>query len=67
MSLSHSMRSLARDIFLDALAEANIGKAFDRHVQYERGVLRVCDDLYDLKTYSRVLAVSFGKAAHRMA
>jgi glycerate 2-kinase len=67
MSLSHSMRSIARDIFLDALAEANIGKAFDRHVQCERGVLRVCDDLYDLKTYSRVLAVSFGKAAHRMA
>jgi len=67
MSVAHSMRSVARDIFLDALAEAAIGKAFDRHVQCERGVLRVCEDLYDLKTYSRVLAVSFGKAAHRMA
>ncbi len=67
MSVAHSMRSIARDIFLDALAEAGIGKAFDRHVQCERGVLRVCEDLYDLKTYSRVLAVSFGKAAHRMA
>ena len=43
------MRSIARDIFLDALAEAGIGKAFDRHVQCERGVLRVCEDLYDLK------------------
>ena len=67
MSVAHSMRSVARDIFLDALAEAAIGKAFDRHVQCERGVLRVCEDLYDLKIYSRVLAVSFGKAAHRMA
>lgn len=67
MSVAHSMRAIARDIFLDALAEAEIGKAFDRHVQCERGVLRVCEDLYDLKTYSRVLAVSFGKAAHRMA
>ena len=34
---------------------------------YQRGVLRVCDDLYDFKSYSRVVAISFGKAAHRMA
>jgi len=67
MSVAHSMRSIAREIFSYALSEADIGKAFDRHVQCERGVLRVCEDLYDLKTYSRVLAVSFGKAAHRMA
>ncbi len=67
MSIAHTMRSLAREIFLHALNEAAIGKAFDRHVQYDRGVLRVCDDLYDLKSYSRVLAVSLGKAAHRMA
>jgi glycerate 2-kinase len=67
VSVAHSMRAVAREIFLDALAEAEIGKAFERHVQCERGVLRVCEDLYDLKTYSRVLAVSFGKAAHRMA
>ncbi len=67
MSEPHSMRPLARDIFLHALAEAGISKAFGRHVHYERGVLRVCEDLYDLKTYSRVLAISFGKAAHRMA
>jgi hydroxypyruvate reductase len=67
MSIAHSMRSAAREIFLDALGEASIEKAFDRHVHYERGVLRVCDDLYDLKAHSRVLCVSFGKAAHRMA
>jgi glycerate 2-kinase len=67
MSLAHTMRSLAREIFLDALNQAAIGKAFDRHVQYDRGVLRVCEDLYDLQSYSRVLAVALGKAAHRMA
>ncbi|HSM84745.1 MAG TPA: DUF4147 domain-containing protein [Candidatus Limnocylindrales bacterium] len=67
MSVAHTMRSLAREIFLEALQDAGIGNAFDRHVQYDRGVLRICEDLYDLKSYSRVLAVSFGKAAHRMA
>lgn len=61
------MRSVAREIFERALGEASIEKAFDRQVQYERGVLRVGDDLYDLSSYSRVLAVAFGKAAHRMA
>jgi len=67
MSIAHSMRSAAREIFLHALSEASIEKAFDRHVHYQRGVLRVCDDLYDLKSYSRVVGISFGKAAHRMA
>jgi glycerate 2-kinase len=67
MSEANAMRSLAREIFLHALAEAAIEKAFERHVSCERGVLRVGDDLYDLKSYSRVLAVSFGKAGQRMA
>src|SRR5947209_4663492 len=67
MSIEHSMRSAAREIFLDALAEADIEKAFTHHVDYQRGVLRVCDDLYDLSLYTRVLCVSIGKAAHRMA
>ncbi len=67
MSVAHSMRSAAREIFLDALSEASIEKAFDRHVHYQRGVLRVCDDLYDLSTHPRVQCIAFGKAAHRMA
>ncbi len=67
MSIAHSMRSAAREIFLHALSEASIEKAFDRQVNYQRGVLRVCDDLYDLKSYGRVVSISFGKAAHRMA
>lgn len=61
-----SMRETAREIFRAALAEASIGKAFARHVHCERGVLRVCEDLYDLQSYARVLVVSLGKAGHTM-
>lgn len=61
------MRSLARQLFMHALHEASIGKAFERHVHCERGVLRVCEDLYDLHSYSRVFVVSIGKAGHAMA
>src|SRR5580698_2842501 len=60
------MRDMARTIFLRALAEASIGSAFARHVHCERGVLRICDDLYDLQSYSRVFVVSIGKAGHTM-
>ncbi|HWW14989.1 MAG TPA: DUF4147 domain-containing protein [Candidatus Dormibacteraeota bacterium] len=60
------MRDTAREIFRHALAEASISRAFARHVHCERGVLRVCEDLYDLQAYSRVLVISIGKAAHTM-
>jgi glycerate 2-kinase len=60
------MREIARDIFHYALAKASIPKAFPRHVHCERGVLRVCEDLYELQSYSRLLVVSIGKAAHTM-
>jgi glycerate 2-kinase len=60
------MREKARAIFRHALAEASIGAGFAQHVHYERGVLRVRDDLYDLHSYSRVLVVSLGKAGHTM-
>jgi len=60
------MRETARDIFRCALANATIARAFERHVYLERGVLRVCDDLYDVGAASRVFVVSIGKAAHTM-
>jgi glycerate 2-kinase len=60
------MRDSARAIFDHALAESSISSAFSRHVNYERGVLRVSEDLYDLQAYSRVFVVSIGKAAHTM-
>ena len=60
------MRERARQIFLNALAEASVAKGFARHVHCERGVLRVREDLYDLHSYSRVAVVSIGKAGHTM-
>ncbi|MGA8764900.1 MAG: DUF4147 domain-containing protein [Candidatus Sulfotelmatobacter sp.] len=61
------MRESAREIFRRALEGASISRAFARNVHCERGVLRVCDDLYDLQSYSRMLVVSIGKAGHTMA
>ncbi len=60
------MRRTARHFFDRALAEASIENAVQRHVSCERSVLRVCDDLYDLNSYSRVFVVSIGKAAHSL-
>lgn len=61
------MAATAREIFLTALQNASIPSAFSRHVHCEHGVLRICDDLFDLNSYSRVFVVSIGKAAHTMA
>src|SRR5437868_5268919 len=64
--LAASMRAIARQLFLRALGEATVEKAFQRHVNCERGVLRICEDPYDLHAYSRTFIVSIGKAAHSM-
>jgi hydroxypyruvate reductase len=60
------MRVVTRQLFERALAESSIERAFERHVACDRGVLRVCEDLYDLNSYARILVVSIGKAAHTM-
>jgi glycerate 2-kinase len=62
----HSMRQTARDIFREAMANASIGRAFARHVNCDRGVLRVREDLFDLHSYSNVFVASLGKAANTM-
>jgi glycerate 2-kinase len=64
--LALDMRVTARHLFEHALAEASIDRAFQRHVDCDRGVLRICQDLHDLDSYDRVLVVSIGKAAHAM-
>src|SRR6266852_5024230 len=64
--LAVDMRVTARQLFEHALAEAGIARAFQRHVYCERGVLRICEDLYDLDSYNRVLVISIGKAAHTL-
>src|SRR5215472_7466359 len=60
------LREAARLIFQQALDQASIANAFARHVQCDRGVLRICEDLYDLHSYARVLVIALGKAAHTM-
>jgi len=62
--MTREMRAIAREIFRNALEESSIERGFSRKVQYERGILQVGDDLYDLGTFSRLFVVSFGKAAH---
>jgi len=64
--LALDMRVTARHLFEHALAEASIDRAFQRHVDCDRGVLRLCEDLHDLDSYNRVLVISVGKAAHAM-
>lgn len=65
--LAAATRHTAREIFLGALTQCSIGNAFDRHLEYGRGVLRIGDDLYDLSLFSRTLVVALGKAAIPMA
>jgi glycerate 2-kinase len=60
------MRALAREIFLDTLAECSVPAAFQRNVEYDHGVLRIGEDLYNLDSYTRVFVVAIGKAAHTM-
>jgi hydroxypyruvate reductase len=60
------MKQIARHILEHALRESSVSSAFSRHVSCQRGVLRICEDLYDLNPYSRVFVISLGKAAHSM-
>src|SRR2546423_9528494 len=53
-------------LFEHALGEASIDRAFQRHVDCERGVLRIFEDLFYLESYRRIVVVSIGKAAHTM-
>src|SRR6266550_3858370 len=64
--LALDMRVTARHLFEYALAEASIDRAFQRHVDCERGVLRIFEDLFYLEPYRRIVVVSIGKAAHTM-
>lgn len=61
------MRDVARQVFLDTLAQSSVQAAFEHHVAYERGILRVAEDLYNLDSFTRLLVVAIGKAAHTMA
>ena len=59
-SLLADMRKAARHLFDHALREASIESAFRRHVECNRGVLRIAEDLFDLDSYSRVSVITIG-------
>jgi hydroxypyruvate reductase len=59
-------RQIAKEIFSYALREVSVTAAFERHLSYERGILRVCEDLYELNSFAKVIVIAFGKAAHTM-
>ncbi len=60
------MKEIARHIFDHAMRTSSISRAFALQVHCERGILRICDDLYDLNSYGRILVIAMGKAAHSM-
>jgi len=64
---AREVRQQVRGIFLHALAEIGIDKAFKRNVEYSRGVLRIGQDLLPIASYGRVTVIAIGKAAQTMA
>src|SRR5581483_3694923 len=51
---SGEIRLLARHIFLHTLYQCSVAVDFSRHVRYECGARRVCDDLYTLTDYDHI-------------
>lgn len=66
-TIASEMRSRVREIFDYALSECSIPRAFSKQVLYDRGDLRIGNDVYVLGSFTRTLAISIGKAGHSMA
>src|SRR6266404_5922423 len=64
---AREMRQQVRGIFLHALGEIGMDKAFKRNVEYGRGVLRIGQDLLPIASFGRVTVIAIGKAAQAMA
>jgi hydroxypyruvate reductase len=60
-------KELALASFLESLRLCRVESALARHLHYERGVLQVFEDLYDLRAYGRIFVLAAGKAAQTMA
>ncbi len=66
-AVTSEMRVRAREIFDYALSECSIPRAFSKQVLYDRGSLRIGNDVYVLGSFTRTLVISIGKAGHSMA
>jgi glycerate 2-kinase len=62
-----TLKDTAREIFLGTLRECTVESAFARQLSFETGVLTVAGENYPLASYSQVLTIAIGKAAHSMA
>jgi len=67
VSQAAEMRSKARAVFDHALAECSIARAFAHNVRFAAGTLDIGGQAYELGRFSRVVAVSIGKAGHSLA
>lgn len=65
--LYSEMRELARRTFDHALAECNISKSMQRHLEVRDDQLRVGHDIYHLQSFRTINVVSIGKAGHSLA
>src|SRR5664280_2871298 len=55
--LAREIRGRAKEMFEHALSECSIPRAFSKHVLYDRGELRLGNDVYALGSFSRTLVV----------
>jgi len=61
------MKSLARQLFLDALARIDLRVAMLAHINCDGERLRIYSDDLDLRGYTNILVIAFGKASVSMA
>jgi len=66
-ALYREMRSRAREIFDHALSECSIPRALGQKLQHDERYLQVDRVVYDLEGFTRVLAISIGKAGYSLA
>jgi len=66
-ALYREMRAKTREIFDHALSECGIPRALGQHLKRNERYLQVDEIVYDLGAFTRVLAISIGKAGYSLA
>ena len=66
-ALYREMRARVREIFDHALNECSIPRALGRKLERNERYLQVDETVYDLGAFTRVLAISIGKAGYSLA
>ena len=66
-ALYREMRARVREIFDHALSECSIPRALGKKLEHNERYLQVDEMVYDLGAFTRVLAISIGKAGYSLA